>query len=98
MSCLSRKRLSRFKRASIVGSADAGGGGGGDEASSSSSSSSKSESFFFRCHITKATQPVQVGSASSNALLKNTRVAKYLKGKHAEINTEFENMAAAETV
>jgi len=32
------------------------------------------------------------------ALLKNTRVAKYLKTKHAEIDTEFQTIAAEETV
>ena len=41
---------------------------------------------------------LQTAHTYVKALLKNTRVAKYLKGKHAEINTDFENMAAAETV
>ena len=41
---------------------------------------------------------LQTASTYIKALLKNTRVAKYLKAKHAEIATEFQNMAAAETV
>ena len=41
---------------------------------------------------------LQTAHTYVKALLKNTRVAKYLKAKHAEIATEFENMAAAETV
>ncbi|MCC6819871.1 MAG: ParB N-terminal domain-containing protein [Verrucomicrobia subdivision 3 bacterium] len=41
---------------------------------------------------------LQTAHTYVKALLKNTRVAKYLKAKHAEINTEFENMAAAEPV
>jgi ParB-like chromosome segregation protein Spo0J len=41
---------------------------------------------------------LQTASTYIKALLKNTRVAKYLKAKHAEIATEFENMAAAEAV
>ncbi len=41
---------------------------------------------------------LQTAHTYIKALLKNTRVAKYLKSKHAEINTEFENMAAAESV
>jgi len=41
---------------------------------------------------------LQTAHTYVKALLKNTRVAKYLKGKHAEISTEFENLAAAEPV
>lgn len=41
---------------------------------------------------------LQTAHTYVKALLKNTRVAKYLKAKHAEINTEFENMAVAESV
>jgi len=41
---------------------------------------------------------LQTAHTYVKALLKNTRIVKYLKGKHAEICTEFENMAAAETV
>ncbi|MGB7770011.1 MAG: plasmid partitioning protein RepB C-terminal domain-containing protein [Verrucomicrobiia bacterium] len=41
---------------------------------------------------------LQTASTYIKALLKNTRVVKYLKAKHAEIATEFQNMAAAETV
>ena len=41
---------------------------------------------------------LQTASTYIKALLKNTRVAKYLKAKHAEIATEFQNMAAAEAV
>lgn len=41
---------------------------------------------------------LQTASTYIKALLKNTRVAKYLKAKHAEIATEFENMAEAEAV
>jgi ParB-like chromosome segregation protein Spo0J len=41
---------------------------------------------------------LQTAHTYIKALLKNTRVAKYLKAKHAEIATEFQNMAAAETV
>jgi len=41
---------------------------------------------------------LQTASTYIKALLKNTRVAKYLKAKHAEIATEFQNMAAAETL
>jgi len=38
---------------------------------------------------------LQTAHTYVKTLLKNTRVAKYLKAKHAEINTEFENMATA---
>ena len=41
---------------------------------------------------------LQTASTYIKALLKNTRVAKYLKAKHAEIATEFQNMAVAESV
>jgi len=41
---------------------------------------------------------LQTASTYIKALLKNTRVVKYLKAKHAEIATEFQNMAAAESV
>jgi ParB/RepB/Spo0J family partition protein len=41
---------------------------------------------------------LQTAQTYIKALLKNTRVAKYLKTKHAEISTEFENLAAVETV
>jgi hypothetical protein len=41
---------------------------------------------------------LQTAHTYIKALLKNTRVAKYLKGKHAEISTEFENLTAAEPV
>ena len=41
---------------------------------------------------------LQTASTYIKALLKNTRVVKYLKGKHAEIATEFQNIAAAEKV
>jgi heterodisulfide reductase subunit B len=41
---------------------------------------------------------LQTASTYIKALLKNTRVAKYLKAKHAEIATEFQNLAAAESV
>jgi ParB-like chromosome segregation protein Spo0J len=41
---------------------------------------------------------LQTAHTYIKALLMNTRVAKYLKAKHAEIATEFQNMAAAETV
>jgi ParB/RepB/Spo0J family partition protein len=41
---------------------------------------------------------LQTAHTYVKTLLKNSRVAKYLKGKHAEISTEFENMAAAEPV
>jgi ParB-like chromosome segregation protein Spo0J len=41
---------------------------------------------------------LQTAHTYVKTLLKNTRVAKYLKAKHAEINTEFENLAAAEPV
>jgi uncharacterized protein (UPF0335 family) len=41
---------------------------------------------------------LQTAHTYIKALLKNTRVAKYLKAKHCEINTEFQTMAAAETV
>jgi hypothetical protein len=41
---------------------------------------------------------LQTASTYVKALLKNTRVTKYLKAKHAEIATEFQNMAAAESV
>ena len=41
---------------------------------------------------------LQTAHTYVKSLLKNSRVAKYLKGKHAEISTEFENMAAAESV
>jgi len=41
---------------------------------------------------------LQTAHTYIKALLNNLRVAKYLKAKHAEINREFENMAAAETV
>jgi len=41
---------------------------------------------------------LQTAHTYIKALLSNTRVAKFLKSKHSEINTEFENMAAAEQV
>jgi ParB/RepB/Spo0J family partition protein len=41
---------------------------------------------------------LQTAHTYVKTLLKNTRVAKYLNAKHAEISTEFENMAAAEPV
>jgi hypothetical protein len=41
---------------------------------------------------------LQTAHTYVKTLLKNSRVAKYLKGRHAEISTEFENLAAAETV
>ena len=41
---------------------------------------------------------LQTAHTYIKALLKNTRVAKYLKAKHAEIATEFQNIATAETV
>ena len=41
---------------------------------------------------------LQTAQTYIKALLKNTRVAKYLKAKHSEISTEFENLAAAESV
>jgi uncharacterized protein (UPF0335 family) len=41
---------------------------------------------------------LQTAHTYIKALMKNIRVAKYLKAKHAEINAEFENMTAAETV
>jgi hypothetical protein len=41
---------------------------------------------------------LQTAHTYIKALLKNTRVAKYLKAKHAEISTEFQNIAAAEAV
>ena len=41
---------------------------------------------------------LQTAHTYIKSLLKNTRVAKYLKAKHAEISTEFQNMATAETV
>jgi ParB/RepB/Spo0J family partition protein len=41
---------------------------------------------------------LQTAHTYIKALLKNTRVAKYLKAKHAEIATEFQNLAAAESV
>jgi hypothetical protein len=41
---------------------------------------------------------LQTASTYIKALLKNTRVAKYLKAKHAEIATEFQNLAALEAV
>jgi len=41
---------------------------------------------------------LQTAHTYVKTLLKNSRVAKFLKAKHAEISTEFENMAAAETV
>ena len=41
---------------------------------------------------------LQTASTYIKALLKNTRVTKYLKAKHAEIATEFQNMVAAEAV
>jgi len=41
---------------------------------------------------------LQTAHTYIKALLKNTRVAKYLKAKHAEIAIEFQNMAAAEAV
>ena len=41
---------------------------------------------------------LQTAHTYIKALLKNTRVAKYLKAKHAEIATEFQNMAAAEAM
>jgi len=40
---------------------------------------------------------LQTAQTYIKALLKNTRVAKYLKAKHSEISTEFENMAAVES-
>jgi ParB-like chromosome segregation protein Spo0J len=41
---------------------------------------------------------LQTAHTYIKALLKNTRVAKYLKAKHAEIATEFQNIAVAEAV
>ena len=41
---------------------------------------------------------LQTAHTYIKSLLKNTRVAKYLKTKHAEISTEFENLSAAESV
>jgi hypothetical protein len=41
---------------------------------------------------------LQTAHTYVKALLNNTRVAKFLKAKHAEISTEFENLAAAEPV
>jgi ParB/RepB/Spo0J family partition protein len=41
---------------------------------------------------------LQTAHTYIKALLVNTRVAKYLKAKHAEISTEFQNIAAAEAV
>jgi len=41
---------------------------------------------------------LQTAHTYIKALLKNTRVAKFLKAKHAEIATEFQNMAAADGV
>jgi hypothetical protein len=41
---------------------------------------------------------LQTAHTYIKALLKNLRVAKYLKAKHTEINTEFQNIAAAEAV
>lgn len=41
---------------------------------------------------------LQTAQTYIKALLKNTRVAKYLKANHAEINTEFLTIAEAETL
>ena len=41
---------------------------------------------------------LQTSHTYIKALLMNTRVAKYLKAKHAEIDTEFQTIAAEETV
>ena len=41
---------------------------------------------------------LQTAHTYIKSLLKNTRVAKYLKAKHAEISAEFENVSAAEPV
>jgi len=41
---------------------------------------------------------LQTGQTYIRSLLRNLRVAKYLKAKHAEISAEFESMAAAEAV
>jgi hypothetical protein len=41
---------------------------------------------------------LQTAQTYIKALLKNERIAKYLKAKHAEINTEFESVAVVETV
>jgi ParB-like chromosome segregation protein Spo0J len=41
---------------------------------------------------------LQTAQTYIKALLKNTRVAKYLKAKHTEIHTELQSIAAAEAV
>ena len=41
---------------------------------------------------------LQTAQTYIKALLKNERIAKFLKAKHAEINAEFESVAAVETV
>jgi hypothetical protein len=41
---------------------------------------------------------LQTAQTYVKTLLKNTRVAKYLKAKHTEINTEFQSLVAVETI